>query len=97
MTRHRWRSAFEFARVFVAMDEVGIKVSILLQANGFIRPLADSYRAALEAGDADVRDIPDSLRRRHFGTQAGVALSAVRVTRPVGLLLDLTTPSATPT
>ncbi len=60
---------------------------------GSCRSKADSYRAALEDGDAEVRDIPDSLMRRHFGTQAGVALSAVRVTRPVGFLLDLTTPT----
>jgi hypothetical protein len=60
------------------------------------RPIADSYRAALEDGDAEVRDIADTLRRRHFGIQAGVALSATQITRPAGLLLDLTTPSATP-
>ena len=41
--RHRWRSAFEFARVFVAMDEGGIKVSILFHANGFRRPIPDGH------------------------------------------------------
>ena len=65
-------------------------------ANCCIRPKADNYRAALEDGDAEFGDIPDSLRRRHFGTQDGVALSAVRVLRPVGLLLYLTALSATP-
>jgi hypothetical protein len=50
----------------------------------------------LEDGDEEVRDIPDSLRRRHFGTQAGVALSATQFLRPVGLLLYLTALSATP-
>jgi hypothetical protein len=28
--------------------------------------------------------IPNLLRRRHFGAQDGVALSAVRVPRPLG-------------
>jgi hypothetical protein len=45
---------------------------------------------------ATVEKIPDRFRGKHFWTQADVALGAVRVIRPVGLLLDLTAPSATP-
>jgi hypothetical protein len=84
--------------VFTRIDttESRIAGNHILPVDTRIRPKADNYRAALEDGDAEVGDIPDSLRRRHFGTQAGVALSATQFLRPVGLLLYLTALSATP-
>jgi hypothetical protein len=57
MMRHRWRSAFEFARVFVAMDEEGIKVSILFHANGFRRPIEVSQPLKLQSPYPSVSEV----------------------------------------